>query len=235
MAKSGTDRLQSIERPARLRMAMFVGLLAVVAGGVGYRVIAHELDAARSAQIQLERPIATLPLRLGDWSGQEVEVPVGILRIAGNDDTVSRLYRRTGGDATVSLYIGYTGRPGTMLGHRPTICYPNAGHALVGSESVTIESAGRKASVMLHSFLKPGVPDERTLVLHYYVLNGEITVDEDSFWGLKWRTPNLSRDATRYVAQVQIATSIGLDIAGSRRQALEFARESMPAILELLP
>lgn len=235
MAKKDAEQFHTRSQPARLRAGLLVSLLATVAGGAAYRVVAHELDAVRSAQLQLERPIASLPLQLADWSGEDVDLPEGILRIAGNDDSVSRLYRRTGGDATVSLYIGYTGRPGTMLGHRPTICYPNAGHALVSSEPVTVECAGRKASVMLHSFLKPGVPDERTLVLHYYVLNGEITVDEDSFWGLKWRTPNLSRDATRYVAQVQIATSIGLDAAGARRQLLQFAETSMPAIMDLLP
>jgi hypothetical protein len=174
-------------------------------------------------------------MTIGDWVGTNVDVPEEILRIAGNDDTVSRLYRRRLTDDAVSLYIGYTGRPRSMLGHRPTNCFVNAGHAHVGTESVTLSSGGTKVPASLHSFLKHGVVDERTLVIHYYVLNGHVTVDERSFWGISWRTPNLARDARRYVAQVQVAVRIDPDAVAARHRAIAFAEESLSQILALLP
>jgi len=50
-------------------------------------------------------------------------------------------------------------------------------------------------------------------------------------WG---RTPNLSRDASRYVAQVQVAVTERLDGLAARA-AQAFATEVAPAAAKLLP
>lgn len=215
--------------------AALIGGAFMVAAGSGYRVVADALNVSMSVPIRLDPPITSLPMTLGAWVGRDVDIPDVILRIAGNDDTVSRVYRRPGIDESVSLYIGYTGRPRTMLGHRPTNCFVNAGHTHVSAENITLSAGALSSPAVIHSFLKHGVADERTLVLHYYVLNGHVTVNESSFWGIGWRTPNLARDARRYVAQVQVTTRIGLDAAADRRRVIEFAQASLPQILALLP
>ena len=42
-------------------------------------------------------------------------------------------------------------------------------------------------------------------MLNYYIVNGQMTLTEEAFTGLGFRTPNLSGDLARYVAQVQIS------------------------------
>ena len=96
-------------------------------------------------------------------------------------------------------------------------------------------SVASSLPIRLHRFLKPGFPEQRVVVLSYYVLNGQPTTDNYSFWGLGWRDPNLARDASRYVAQVQVTTSTGLDPAAAERVLEQFVKETSADILALLP
>lgn len=297
----------------------YLGVVAaaglLLAGGVAYRALAAYVGAELATPIRLDPPLATLPLVLGPWHGEDVPVREGVLRIAGNDDYVSRSYRHGETGEVVSLYIGYTARPRTMLRHRPSVCYPSAGWAPLTttdeqlpigtptplppreglgegesdrtfprsrlptcppargegfgegqvsvhhrgtetqSETAATESVPRnfpppqggvgggserpavptQLPVRLHGFLRPGVPEQRVVVLNYYVLNGTATIDEHSFWGLSWRDPNRGRDATRYVAQVQIAAAVRTTPDAAADLVRRFAADSAPAILPLLP
>jgi hypothetical protein len=65
-------------------------------------------------------------------------------------------------------------------------------------------------------------------VLNFYILNGQITADEDDFSGPLGRRPNLARDPARYVAQVQISSVL----ENSVRTA---AADMTDRILEFLP
>jgi hypothetical protein len=47
---------------------------------------------------------------------------------------------------------------------------------------------------------------DQTVILNFYVLNGQITADEDDFSGPFSRRPNIGRDPARYVAQIQISS-----------------------------
>jgi hypothetical protein len=44
------------------------------------------------------------------------------------------------------------------------------------------------------------------VVLNFYILNGQLTANEDTFSGIGWRTPNIGGNPARYVAQVQISS-----------------------------
>ena len=47
---------------------------------------------------------------------------------------------------------------------------------------------------------------QQTVVLNFYILNGQVTADENDFSGLLGRRPNIAGDPARYVAQVQISS-----------------------------
>lgn len=216
--------------------SILAGAILLACSGVAYRVTAASLDAAVSERIMPDRPLDTLPMVLGDWAGERIELAPEIVRVAGIDDHVSRVYRNLKNGDIVTLYVSYTGRPRTMLGHRPTICYPNTGHSHTRTEQVEIVCGDNRSPALIHTFVKPrGVDQLRTMVLNYYVLGGNVTVDENSFAGMSWRTPNLARDATRYVAQVQVAATVGIDIDSTRTDLIKFAEESIEEILDLLP
>lgn len=216
------------------RVAAFAAIF-LVATGAGYRAAASALDAALAERVELPRPIKSLPMEFGEWVGEEVPLSEGVQKIAGNDDYINRIYRRSGTREAVNLYVAYTGRPRTMLRHRPTVCFPNSGHSHLGTEEIQLRAGATTSPALVHSFMKPGAVDVRTLVLNYYVLGGDVTVDEDSFWGVGWRSPNLARDAGHYVAQVQIATNADIDNGPARRRVTQFAEATLGEILELLP
>ena len=225
-------------RAARRPLGMVGVLLAgtlVVAGGWVYRSYSERVQANLDAEIQLDPPLSSLALTIGDWRGRDVPIPEAIQRIAGNDDFVNRVYAERATDATVSLYVGYTARPRTMLRHRPTVCYPSAGHTQTGAQQVTLQVGDARYPAMVYTFFRPGISEQRTLVMNYYVLVGEVTIDEHSFWSLNWRDPNFARDATRYVAQVQIAADLALDESQTLAEVQRFAETATPALLELLP
>jgi len=218
--------------------------MLLLAGGVAHRVVGEYVGAELATPIRLEPPLSTLPMQIGDWQGEEVAVREGVLRIAGNDDYVSRNYRHRRTGETVHLYISYTARPRTMLRHRPSVCYPSAGWTPLIATDEVLDILGPgfpradvavQLPVRVHWFVKTGIPEQRVVVLNYYVLNGRPTTDENSFWGLTWRDPNRRRDPTRYVAQVQLATSVRTTPEAAASTLRQFAVDSAPLILPLLP
>ena len=221
--------------PQRRWLGSVAAGLLVLAGGAGYRTMAAFIGDEMAAPIQLDPPLRSLPMVIGDWQGKEIPLAESTLRIAGNDDYVNRTYRNQATGEAVGLYIAYTARPRTMLRHQPSVCYPSGGWIPTGVEDLQLSLAdGRLLPVRLQRFYRPGLVEQRVVVLNYYVLNGVATIDENSFWGLGWRTPNLSRDASRYVAQVQVAVTERLDGLAARA-AQAFATEVAPAAAKLLP
>ncbi len=65
-------------------------------------------------------------------------------------------------------------------------------------------------------------------MLNFYVLNGQITLNERDFSGFWGRRPNLSGDPARYVAQVQISSTL-------EHSARSAAAEMADTLLAFLP
>jgi hypothetical protein len=127
------------------------------------------------------------------------------------------------------MYIAYSGRPRTMVGHQPQVCYVNAGWISDGAKAEEIRLAdGRIVPVLVHRFHLPPPKYGETVVLNYYVLNGVATSDETRFAGIGWRLPNISGNPARYVAQVQISSQ-------SEAVVRKFAALSGTRVLEILP
>ncbi|GAC1326635.1 MAG: hypothetical protein NVSMB14_18040 [Isosphaeraceae bacterium] len=76
---------------------------------------------------RLQKPLATIPLSLGDWVGRDVEVDPAILKEAQADDYVNRVYDdRLHPGRSVSLWINYS-EHGLNLRHSPEVCLPSSG------------------------------------------------------------------------------------------------------------
>jgi hypothetical protein len=77
------------------------------------------------------------------------------------------------------------------------------------TEKTTLTSSfGRSIKCLIHRFYQPGELRNEIVVLNFYIVNGQITDDESVFTGLDWRTPNIAGDAARYVAQIQISSTL---------------------------
>ena len=214
------------------RASVLAALLLLVSGGT-YRLVSGELRRFASVKVILPQPLSGFPMTIGAWAGEEALLSDSVLKVAQNDDYISRRYANEESGELIELYVSYTARPRTMLGHRPTVCYPSQGWIHEGTRESEIVAGERRIPCLLHSFSPPELGGERHLVLNYYILEGRATIDEGSFSGISWRDPNLGRDPTRYVAQVQIIVSIRTDVDSATRTARAFAGVSMGPLLAL--
>ena len=129
-------------------------------------------QAGLEAMTAIERPelragLATVPMVLGDWVGQEVPVDPVIVEKAQTDDFVNRLYEdRLHPGRRVWLWLNFS-RRGNNLRHSPEVCLPSGGWEKVESLCKVI------------SVPAPGGPDLPVTRLAY--AQGEL-VQNVGFW-----------------------------------------------------
>lgn len=214
MGRQDLVKLPTVSQSMRTRkdkvktsLVWVLGVLLLIMSGVAYRVMASRLRLVADRPVPLPVSLSAFPLQVGNWLGRDVPIPDNIQRVAGNDDFLNRLYINSSSNQWINLYIAYSARPKTMLGHRPEICYVGGGWVHDSTKSSTVISpSGTQIQCLIHHFhMRPPQYEER-IVLNFYILNGQITADESVFSGVGWRTPNIDGDPARYVAQVQISS-----------------------------
>ena len=210
-------------------ISWLLAIVLVVGFGLAYRSLASHLRIITQNPVPLPIPLDEIPLKVGHWKGKDVPIPINIQRSAGNDDFVNRLYVNESSNEWVNIYIAYTARPRTMLGHRPQVCYPASGWVHDSTNKTQIIS---KRSVgipcLIHIFHTPAPQFEQRIVLNYYIVNGRFTSDESVFSGLGWRTPNIEGDPARYAAQVQISSVLESSVLSAAEDIADLLADYFP-------
>jgi len=212
---------------AGLGLALFI----LVVTGVVYRLAATRLGAL-AAQVSLPRgSLERLPLRLGNWYGQESPLDETLVRATDTDDHVSRSYVRVGTPGVVALFIGYGVHLRDLMPHRPDVCYPGAGWAIEDRKDLTVPlSAGGQLPCRLFTFRRGGLDAQRIHVLNYYIVDGEPSADVSSLRAKAWR---FETDVA-YVAQVQVSCTSRASGEDCERLVLAFLDPAAPAIQQSL-
>lgn len=204
-------------------------VILLIISGAGYRVLASRVKVIVETPINLPVPLSAFPIKIGSWTGRDIPLSANIQRAAGNDDFINRLYVNKSDNQWANIYIAYSSRPRTMLGHRPEVCYVGGGWIHDSTQQSQFVSAeGRAVPCLIHRFHKPVPEAAETIVLNFYILNGQITNDESGFAGVGWRTPNIAGNAARYVAQIQISSVLESSVRS-------VAKDITDIVLELLP
>ncbi len=178
-------------------------LLILFASGFFYRVFNSKLQRAVAKPVNLKYSLNLFPLKIYGWRGYEIPLPSEIIKITGTDDHLNRFYCNKSKKMWVNFYAAFSGRPRSMLGHRPGVCYPAHGWENGGVKKIEFENRyGKVIPCLLHRFHKPG--GRKIFVLNFYIINGKVCSSEEGFSGLGWRTPNIEGDAAQYVCQVQL-------------------------------
>ena len=216
-----------------LGFVWILAILLLVSAGVTYRVLASGLKRIVDTPITLPVPLSGFPSEVRNWSGRDLSIPNTTKEYMEKnfaDDFLSRRYINDATKAWADVYVVYcSSRPGGILGHRPRVCYPGYGWIHDGTEtSQYISRAGRQVPCLIHRFHKPAPKNDQKVVLNFYILNGQLTADENDFSGPLGRRPNIAGDPARYVAQVQISSVL----ENSIRTA---AKDMTDLILEFLP
>jgi hypothetical protein len=207
-------------------MAMFL----LIASGLTYRILASKIV---NTSISLPVPLSRFPLEINNWVGTELSIPTTTREYMEKnfaDDYLSRRYVNNISNGWVDLYIVYCStRPGGMLGHQPSVCYPGNGwvHDSTDESYFTINQ-GQKVNCLIHRFHKPQPSYAETIILNFYIVNGELSTDQRGFTGFSGRKINIARNPARYVAQVQISSIM--------ENSIRTAAEDMAdIILDFLP
>jgi hypothetical protein len=210
-----------------------LAVLLLVSSGITYRLLASHLELLFDTPISLPVPLSAFPTQIGDWIGTDLAIPnitKEYMEKNFADDFLSRRYINSATGAWADAYIVYcSSRPGSILGHQPRVCYPANGWVHDGSEpSQFISRDGWQIPCLIHRFYRNAPTHDQTVILNFYILNGQLTTDENDFSGFWGRRPNIAGDPARYVAQVQISSIL----ENSVRTA---AKDMAGLVLDYLP
>lgn len=210
-----------------------IAVLLLVSTGIAYRIPAQRLKLLGEKPVMLSVPLSNFPKQIGNWIGSDINIPATTREYMERnfaDDFFSRRYVNSTDKIWADIYVVYcASRPGGILGHRPGVCYPAHGWLLDTTETSQFATqSGRQIDCLLQKFSKPAPSFDEIVVLSFYVRNGQITTNENDFSGLSGRKFNLSKDPSRYVAQVQISSVL----ESSARKA---AKDVADRVLAFLP
>jgi hypothetical protein len=141
-------------------------------------LVIHGLCTARWGQSpELAEAVARLnriPMTLGDWGGDPLELASREQQKAGIAGYVLRRYtnRLTGTSVMLSLACG---RPGPISVHTPEVCYQGIGYKPAGSptrSSIRVPSLPRPADFWMNDFRKEDAADSAQLRI-YWSWNGQ--------------------------------------------------------------
>ncbi len=210
-------------------LVWFFSVMMVLSCGVLYRYLATRLRLVVDTPVELPVLLTSFPKRVGRWVGKDMPIAPNVLRAAGNDASLKRLYTNEKINQWANLYIAYTAHPRTMLGHRPRICYVAGGWVHDSTQEATIRStAGRVVPCLIHRFHQPAPSNEEILVLNFYIVNGHLTSDDRVFSGVGWRTPNINGDPARYVTQVQVSSILENSIRSAAEEMVDLVLDFFP-------
>ncbi len=116
------------------RLVLCLGVLAT--GVAGQEVLERTSPTERP---ELQTRLATVPLSLGDWVGEDVPVDPHILSESQADDWLNRSYENQAHPGwKLMLWINYS-KNGLNLRHSPEICLPSGGWIKTESQSKVFE------------------------------------------------------------------------------------------------
>ncbi|MCI0638809.1 MAG: EpsI family protein [Gemmataceae bacterium] len=118
-----------------------VGLALLVSTGVVHGLWTDRWED-RQDLTQAGDALKRLPLSIGDWDGEDMEVEQDSrLALAGS---LTRRYRNRNTGQSLTIYIG-CGRPGPVAVHTPDVCYAGAGFEVERPKAHTVSSAKGKS------------------------------------------------------------------------------------------
>jgi hypothetical protein len=208
----------------RMVLLSSVAAILIVVTGVAAMLVQDYVDEALTHSRPINRSLAELPARFGDWQGVREELdPMQDLGL-GVDEACQLRLRRPG-SGWVQVLVSYSGRPRVLTGHYPEVCYPAVGWHIEFTRDVMLRaSEGRKIPAQIH-FMTRFTENTyaQAYVVNTLVANGVVTTD-------KGKADLRVVGGDRYVAQVH-ALFAG---AESEEQVLSDAEDLFPLLIEQL-
>jgi len=208
-------------------------VLLLLISGLFFRILANRFKIFDDTPIFLPVSLNSFPSQIGQWNGTDLPIDNNTKKYMQKyfaDDFLIRRYINKSNKAWADLYIVYcSSKPGGILGHRPGMCYPAHGWIHESTETLNIISnSGRFIPCLIHRFRKPAPTNDQLVVVNFYIMNGITTNKEGDFHGPTIRGPNLARNPSRYIAQIQISSVL-------ENSVLTAAKDMTDLILDFFP
>lgn len=201
-------------------------ILALGAAGVGLHFVSH------GEAIPIEKPLATLPTTLRDWHGRDFPLEPRLIKAAGVDDYLSRVYQGPG-QVPLVVYVGYyrSQRTGQWV-HSPKNCLPGAGWEPISSGRVMLSVPDGKMVTVNQYVIENGL--QRQFVLYWYQAHGRIVASE--YWGKIY----LVLDALRLNRTDTALVRVSLPMTGrpdsvNEQDTVKFAQDLIAQLRDVLP
>ncbi|MGH9410367.1 MAG: exosortase C-terminal domain/associated protein EpsI [Vicinamibacterales bacterium] len=177
------------------------------------------------------RPLSSLPMTLGPWTGAPLpDFDPQTLSVLGVDDYVTRLYRR--GPDAADLYVGYYAsqkRGGTI--HSPLNCLPAAGWEPLSYSRVQLTGDPSRPIHANRYVIQRGL--DRELVLYWFQSHGRTVASE--YWNKAYLIfDGLTLHRTDGTL-VRVVVGPFLNEARAERTATDFIHVLAPQLNRQLP
>lgn len=203
-------------------------LIIMVLGGAGMGL--HFLSHGEA--VPIEKPLASLPLDLGEWHGRDLELDPRLVKAVGVDDHLSRVYEDHA-HVPLVLYVGYyrSQRTGQWV-HSPKNCLPGAGWEPVTSTHVMLAGPSGQPVPVNEYVIENGL--QRQFVLYWYQSHGRIVASE--YWGKIYLVLDALRLNRTDTALVRVSLPItGIQDSVKERDSLKFAQDLIAQLGDVLP
>jgi EpsI family protein len=117
-----------------------------------------------------------MPERIGRWTGKDVALSAEVLKVLGDGQFLTRVYRAPQ-EPKIDLYIAYyrSQRTGATI-HSPLNCLPGAGWTPLAFSRIVIPGAGGPSMTVNRYIIGKG--SDRQFVLYWYQAHGRIVASE---------------------------------------------------------
>lgn len=104
-------------------------------------------EAVIERHARIDRVLASVPLRVGEWIGEERPLTPAAVELLRPNAALSRSYRRIGEPASVAVSLIHCSDFRDMAGHYPPVCYPAHGWTMASSGSELQPFGGAEVDV----------------------------------------------------------------------------------------
>ena len=206
-------------------------LTVVLLGGCAIFLRSH----SRQETILEHRPLASLPLQLGSWSGRDEAISTEVTEKLGNGDFLSRMYRADSANRSpVSLFMAYfpSQRTGDTI-HSPQNCLPGSGWFPLEVSRITLNGPDHAPFRVNRYYVSKG--EDRALVLYWYWAHDRGVASE--YWAKFYLITDAIRLNRSDGALIRLTAYVrpGDTTDNAQKSLVAFSGELMPVIDTYVP
>src|SRR5262245_57881820 len=207
-------------------IAISAALLSVIGSGVLHGYWTNRWTTSPELEMAVAR-LERVPLAIGEWQGQPVEVNADQIAQAEIAGYVARRFENRTGQI-VNLFL-VCGRSGPIAVHPPEVCYTGAGFKVIGEAQkcrITPATPTKPAEFFRARFEKPASAGTGHLNL-YYAWNAAGSWEAPS-------SPRRSFASYRALYKMYVSREVASGDAKDGEVCAEFLKQTLPALEKAL-